>query len=104
MTPDLLKSYANAIIPFADPFETGKKSIETKEDNTKLKRVDNLTKEKSVGEVDTKSNQLSESEKNKINEDRINETKQKYYKLMGVDKLNKEATYDSLIDASKIIQ
>ena len=104
MTPDLLKSYANAIIPFADPFETGKKSVETKEDNTKLKRVDNLTKEKSVGEVDTKSNQLSESEKTKLNEDRINETKQKYYKLMGVDKLNKEATYDSLIDASRIIQ
>ena len=103
MTPDLLKSYANAIIPFADPFETGKKSIETKEDNTKLKRVDNLTKEKPVGEVD-KSNQLSEDEKKKINEDRINETKQKYYKLMGVDKLNKDATYDSLIDASKIIQ
>jgi hypothetical protein len=104
MTPDLLKSYANAIIPFADPFETGKKSVETKEDNKNLKRVDNLTKEKSVGEVDTKSNQLSESEKTKLNEDRINETKQKYYKLMGVDKLNKEATYDSLIDASRIIQ
>ena len=104
MTPDLLKSYANAIIPFADPFETGKKSIETKEDNTKLKRVDNLTKEKPVGDVDTKSDKLSEDEKKKINEDRINETKQKYYKLMGVDKLNKDATYDSLIDASKIIQ
>ena len=43
-------------------------------------------------------------EKTKLNEDRINETKQKYYKLMGVDKLNKEATYDSLIDASRIIQ
>tara|TARA_A100001201_G_scaffold29807_1_gene32280 strand:+ start:1904 stop:3214 length:1311 start_codon:yes stop_codon:yes gene_type:complete len=104
MTPDLLKSYANAIIPFADPFETGKKSVETKEDNTKLKRVDNLTKEKPVGDVDTKSDKLSEDEKKKINEDRINETKQKYYKLMGVDKLNKEATYDSLIDASRIIQ
>ena len=104
MTPDLLKSYANAIIPFADPFETGKKSVETKEDNKNLKRVDNLTKEKPVGDVDTKSDKLSEDEKKKINEDRINEAKQKYYKLMGVDKLNKEATYDSLIDASKIIQ
>ena len=103
MTPDLLKSYANAVIPFADPFETGEKSIETKEDNKKLKRVDNLTKEKPVGEVN-KSNQLSEDEKNKINEDRINETKQKYYKLMGIDKMKKGAAYDSLIDASRIIQ
>ena len=100
------KGVANFLVPGTkfDPFKDDQKSIETKEDNTKLKRVDNLTKEKPVGEVDKKSNQLSEDEKNKINEDRINETKQKYYKLMGVDKLNKEATYDSLIDASKIIQ
>ena len=103
---EALKGVANFLVPGTrfDPFKDDQKSIETKENNTKLKRVDNLTKEKPVGEVDKKSNQLSEDEKNKINEDRINETKQKYYKLMGVDKLNKEATYDSLIDASKIIQ
>ena len=41
---------------------------------------------------------------NQINEDRINETKQRYYKLMGIDKMNKDAVYDSLIDASKVVQ
>ena len=74
---------------------------------TDLKRTDKIT---NVGEVDTKtttkggSKNLSDSEKQKINEDRINETKQKYYKLMGIDNMNKEAAYDSLINASKIIQ
>jgi len=38
-----------------------------------------------------------------MNKDRIQATKDKYYKLMGIDKMNKEAVYDSLIDASKII-
>ena len=45
-----------------------------------------------------------EAEKAKINEDRINETREKYYKLMGIDKMNKKAAYNSLIDASKIVQ
>ena len=30
--------------------------------------------------------------------------KQKYYKIMGLDKMKKDAVYDSLIDASRIIQ
>jgi len=103
--PDLLKSYANAVIPFADPFDTSGAPKETKK--TDLQRTDKIT---NVGEVDTKttteggSKNLSDSEKQKINEDRINETKQKYYKLMGIDNMNKEAAYDSLINASKIIQ
>tara|TARA_R100000995_G_scaffold70169_1_gene38769 strand:+ start:796 stop:2145 length:1350 start_codon:yes stop_codon:yes gene_type:complete len=45
----------------------------------------------------------TEAEKTKINEDRIQETKNKYYKLMGIDKMNKDAVYDSLIDASRIV-
>ena len=106
MTPDLLKSYANTIIPFADPFDTSGAPKESKK-KTNLERVDKIT---NVGEVDTKTTEpgakkeISESEKTKLNEDRINATKEKYYKLMGVDKLNKDATYDSLIDASRIIQ
>ena len=105
MAPDLLKSYANAVIPFADPFDTSGAPKETKK--TDLERVDKIT---NVGDVSTKttppggSKDLSDAEKTKLEEDRINATKQKYYKLMGVDKLNKDATYDSLIDASKIIQ
>lgn len=41
---------------------------------------------------------------NQVSKDRIQKTKDRYYKLMGIDKMNKEAVYDSLIDASKIIQ
>ncbi len=74
---------------------------------TDLQRTDKIT---NVGEVSTEttppggSKDLSDSEKQKINEDRINETKQKYYKLMGVDKLNKDAVYNTLIDASNQIR
>ena len=105
MAPDLLKSYANAVIPFVDPFDPSGAPKETKK--TDLERVDKIT---NVGDVSTKttppggSKDLSDAEKTKLEEDRINSTKEKYYKLMGVDKLNKDATYDSLIDASKIIQ
>ena len=105
MAPDLLKSYANAVIPFADPFDTSGAPKETKK--TDLERVDKIT---NVGDVSTKTTppgatkEISDAEKSKLEEDRINSTKEKYYKLIGVDKLNKDATYDSLIDASKIIQ
>ena len=108
MSPDLLKSYANAVIPFADPFKTGPEVPEKKE-GTGIKRGD---KNQNVGDVTgtTKPGEAggatvkTDAEKQKINEDRLNETKNRYYKLMGIDKMNKEATYDSLIDASKIIQ
>ena len=44
------------------------------------------------------------NKKKEIDDARIEKTKKRYYELMGIDKMNKEATYDSLIDASKIIQ
>jgi hypothetical protein len=77
-------------------------------DGTGIKRGD---KNQNVGDVTgtTKPGETggatvkTDAEKQQINEDRIQETKNKYYKLMGIDKMNKEATYDSLIDASKII-
>ena len=34
----------------------------------------------------------------------IQANRERYYKLMGIDKMKQDATYDSLIDASKIIQ
>jgi len=101
MTPDLLKSYANAVIPFADPFKTGPKGPEETPDSKKLEIVPKI---KTVPNAETGADTKSDDEKAKINEDRINETKQKYYKLMGIDKMNKNAAYNSLIDASKIIQ
>ena len=48
--------------------------------------------------------ELSKDQKDKITKDRIEENRQRYYKLMGIDKMQKGAAYDSLIDASKIIQ
>ena len=40
----------------------------------------------------------------KLTKDRIDATKERYYKLMGLDKMKKDSVYDSLIDASQIIQ
>ena len=47
---------------------------------------------------------LSKDQKDKITKDRIEANRDRYYKLMGIDKMQKGAAYDSLIDASKIIQ
>ena len=108
MTPDALRAYANAVIPFADPF-TKKEEVPTKEDGTGLKRG---PKDKNVGDITgtTKPGEAggttakSDAEKQQINEDRIQETKDRYYKLMGIDKMNKDAVYNSLIDASNIVR
>jgi len=109
MTPDALRAYANAVIPFADPF-TKKEEVPTKEDGTGLKRSDK--KSTVIGDTTTGTTKpgqagsttvKSDAEKQQINEARIQETKDKYYKLMGIDKMNKDAVYDSLIDASKIV-
>ena len=103
MSPDLLRQYANAVIPFADPFTKKEEDIKTTDDGTGVKRGD-PNKNKVVSSPDTGgAGGKSDAEKQIINEDRINETKQKYYKLMGIDKMNKDAVYDSLIDASKIV-
>jgi hypothetical protein len=48
--------------------------------------------------------ELSKDQKDKITKDRIEANRDRYYKLMGIDKMQKGAAYDSLIDASKIIQ
>ena len=39
-----------------------------------------------------------------LNDNRIERTKKRYYELMGLDEMKKDAAYDSLIDASKIVQ
>ena len=108
---EALKGVANFLVPGTrfDPFKDKKDKAPTGE-GTGLKRGD---KSKNVGDISvtgtTKPGEAggttvkSDAEKQQINEDRINETKQKYYKLMGIDKMNKDAVYDSLIDASKIV-
>jgi len=103
------KGFANFLVPGQrfDPFGP-EKAEPPKGDGTGLKRGD--TKDKNVGDIsgppgggDPNMSYKSDAEKQQINEDRINETKEKYYKLMGIDKMNKDAVYDSLIDASKIV-
>jgi len=99
-----LKGIANFLVPGTkfDPFGPKQDDIKTT-DGTGIKRGEG--KVTNVGSTDTggTGDSKSDAEKKQINEARIEENKQKYYKLMGIDKMNKEATYDSLIDASKII-
>ena len=59
-----------------------------------LKRVDTLGQTEKKVDPDTLK---------KLNEDRIDRTKKRYYELMGLDKMKKDAVYDSLIDASKVV-
>ena len=72
------------------------------EDTTnQLQRVDTI----GAGEGTTGGSVTEDPNKAKqIQEDRIAKTKKRYYELMGLDKMKKDAAYDSLIDASKIVQ
>ena len=47
---------------------------------------------------------LSDAQKDKITKDRIDANRERYYKLMGIDKMQKGAVYDTLIDASNQIR
>ena len=101
---ETFKGAVNMLVPGTkfDPFGPKEDDLKTT-DGTGIKRGDK--KNINVGSTDTggTGDSKSDAEKRQINEARIEENKQKYYKLMGIDKMNKEATYDSLIDASKII-
>jgi len=72
------------------------------EDTTnQLKRVDEI----GTGTGTTGGSVTDDANKAKqIQEDRIAKTKKRYYELMGLDKMKKDAAYDSLIDASRIVQ
>ena len=66
-----------------------------------MKRVEKI----GAGEGSTGGGVTDDPNKAKqIQEDRIAKTKKRYYELMGLDKMKKDAAYDSLIDASKIVQ
>ena len=88
----------NALGPDEQPPQT------TTEESTGLQRGDIKDKPDNVVSTPNTSGTGGDGEKQEINEDRINETKQRYYKLMGIDKMNKDAVYDSLINASQIVQ
>ena len=96
------KGVANFLVPGKrfDPFRD--KMPEKKEGDTgELKRVDKI----GAGETEAGTGNVSDPNKAKqIQEDRIAKTKKRYYELMGIDKMKKDAAYDSLIDASRIVQ
>ena len=54
--------------------------------------------------LEPKDTVVNQEKLDQMNKDRIQKTKDRYYKLMGLDNMKKDAVYDSLIDASKIIQ
>ena len=78
------------------------KPVEGAEDKTnEIKRVDEI----GTGAGTTGGSVTDDPDKAKqIQEDRIAKTKKRYYELMGIDKMKKDAAYDSLIDASRIVQ
>ena len=96
---DLAKATANFLVPGErfDPFKD-KDPKTTEKDDTGLEVVDNFGEQKKGGEA------VSQEKKDQITADRIEENRKRYYKLMGIDKMKKGAAYDSLIDASRIIQ
>jgi hypothetical protein len=95
------KTYIDAVLP-GKQFQDDKDQKTTETDTEGLKRVDSFdeteTKDKAVVSGDGTEN------KQNLTADRIEENRKRYYKLMGIDKMKKGAAYDSLIDASKIIQ
>ena len=94
------KALANFLVPGErfDPFKEGGDKKTTETDTTGLKKVD------SFDEPETKNKAVSQETKDQLTADRIEENRKRYYKLMGIDKMKKGAAYDSLIDASRIIQ
>lgn len=94
--PGLAKGYIEAVLP-GKQFED-KDPKTTEKDDTGLEVVDNFGEQKKGGEA------VSQDKKEQLTADRIEENRKRYYKLMGIDKMQKGAAYDSLIDASRIIQ
>jgi len=78
------------------------KPTATADDTTsQLQRVDQI----GAGEGTTGGSVVDDPKKKKeIDDARIEKTKKRYYELMGLDKMKKDAAYDSLIDASRIVQ
>ena len=58
---------------------------------------------KRVTEIGAEEKKVDPKVLKELNEDRIDRTKKRYYEIMGLDKMKKEAVYDSLINASQII-
>jgi len=80
--------------------EFGKDKLPEGGEGSELKRVDEI----GTGEGTTGGSVVDDPKKKKeIDDARIEKTKKRYYELMGLDKMKKDAAYDSLIDASNIV-
>ena len=80
--------------------EFGKEKLAEGGTDSELKRVDEI----GTGTGTTGGSVTDDPNKKKeIDNARIEKTKKRYYELMGLDKMKKDAAYDSLIDASKIV-
>ena len=100
MTPGALKSYANTVIPFADPFTIDKEKvdIDINKDPNLGKTTKELGKTKGTG-TDAEGDpivQLTDKEKR-------SQQIQKYRDIVDIKGMNKGAAYDSLIAASQAI-
>ena len=100
MTPGALKTYANTVIPFADPFtiEKEKVDIDINKDPNLGKTTKELGKTKGTG-TDAEGDpivQLTDKEKRA-------QQIQKYRDIVDIKGMNKGAAYDSLIAASQAI-
>jgi hypothetical protein len=102
MTPGALKSYANTIIPFADPFTIDKEKvdIDINKDPNLGKTTKELGESKGTGTGKDSSGapivQLTDKEKRA-------QQIQKYRDIMDIKGMNKGAAYDSLIAASQAV-
>ena len=100
MTPGALKSYANAIIPFADPFTIDKEkvNIDIDKDPNLGKTTKELGKSKDTGKDSDGAPivQLTAKEKRA-------QQIQKYRDIMDIKGMNKGAAYNSLIAASQAV-
>ena len=81
--------------------EFGKDKLPEGGEGSEIKRVDEI----GAGEGTTGGSVVDDPKKKKeIDDARIEKTKKRYYELMGLVKMKKDAAYDSLIDASRIVQ
>ena len=102
MTPGALKTYANTVIPFADPFTIDKEkvNIDIDKDPNLGKTTKELGESKGTGTGTDKDGapivQLTDKEK------RARQI-QKYRDIMDIKGMNKGAAYDSLIAASQAV-
>ena len=94
------KDVAQGAVNYLLGTEFGKDKLPEGGEESKLKRVDKI----GTGEGTTGGSVVENPEKKKeIDNARIEKTKKRYYELMGLDKMKKDAAYDSLIDASRIV-